>query len=35
MDSFEIKTKLQGTYEYVSVSEEDLDDYQTFLERGK
>lgn len=35
MDTFEIKTKLQGTYDYVSISQEDLDDYQKYLECGK
>lgn len=35
MCSFEIKTKLQGTYAYIRVSEEDLKDYHLFLARGE
>lgn len=34
MNSFEVKTKLQGTFEYILVTDDELNDAEKFLSRG-
>lgn len=35
MNSYEVKTKLQGTFDYILVTDDEISDHEKFLSRGK